>query len=456
MSSIQFCSQTPFMNFGGSPQISSLMPQFSETSVGQEVVGRERDDGNNGRNFDDRRSVDTWQHSSHGDKRQSSPRRDQRNENFRGNRNANENSGERQSRWGQSDTAASRNDRSDRDYPWEQANMPTPRDGTVRREPPREDRNHRDSRWEEPRPKISRDNRSRNDTMYELSQMMNDRQPVPLRNNKSDLPKGDYEDRKTVQGNWGVGYGQQIPTVYPAPLNSNFGASGQTSMFGRHVTVPVQQPSGSQNHGQNRWDNSIRTGGRSQEISQQKLIERNRPERVSRPSPRYEERDVSRPSKYVPPNKRPKNLRGVQEPPPKRLANQPYARPNMPNTIQKPSPSQPQHKQKTNMKTLLHKDQTWRHQAASALARQTLNSMDITRMGSKDQIVKKLKASIKSRIDVMMGDKVAVPMEEIIKMYRQRFHVKTDQAFIVVVLDSIKDDEENEANTGKPVSDTFC
>lgn len=487
MCSVQFCSQTPFMNFGGPPQISSMNTQFSAPFSGlesNEPKDRTRDwgNGNNDRDFDARR------------RRQPSPIPDQRNANFGRDQNTNENSDGRQPRWVQSDTVAARNDHSVR-QPWQQTNMPSPREGAVRREgesrwnsssvsAPRDERNRGDSRWNEPSPMISRDNRSRNEP-WEEPNIVNDRDQAYTRSvrspsrpsndlhrykDSSDLPNKNYEDRNVVQGNWGVGYDQQITTRYPERCNSNvFGESGQlSSMFGNHATETVQEPSGSQKgHGPSRWDNSNRTNNRPQDIPQQRhFSENNRPERVSRPSPRYEERDNFRQSKDRAFNKRPQGPRTVQEPPAKRFNSQPYAKPNLPNTTGRPSPSHPPRKeplkqkqsgsqQKTNMAALLHKDHTWRHQAAAALAKQTLKSMDIKDMGSKDLITKKLKGSIKSRIDVLLGEKVAIPMEDIVKMYRERFLFKTDQAFFVAVLDSMKNDEENQVNTNKSGNDIF-
>lgn len=501
MCSIQFCSQTAFMNYGGPPQIPPLMSQFSEPSVKEksEPKDRSRDwaTGINDRDFDVRRRPETsWQRQ---DIRQSSPISDQRNSNFGRGQKVNENSGGRQPRWMQSDTTTARDDRSVRDYSWEQTNMPAPRDGTVRHEG--------ESRWElssvphsrnecnrgEPNPMTSRDNRNRNGPIWEQRNVANDgdetctrslrspsrssMEPLNRYNDRSNFAtKNDqYKDRKVVQGNWGAGYGQQIPTHGPKSFNSNvFGVSNQSSsMFGSHVTESAQELSESRKgHGPSRWDNSSRTSN-PQEIPQQKysLTEKNRPERVSRPTPRYEEHDISRPSKLGDGrldrafNKRPQSFRNVQEPPAKRLPNQPYAKPYLPNTTRRTSPSgpprwePPKHKKsgsqhKPNMRKLLHKDNTWRHQAASALARQTFKSLSIKGTGvPKDLVIKKLKASINSRIDVMLGEKVAMPMEEIVKIYRQRFHFKTDRAFFGAVLDSLKNDEQFRANADKPGND---
>lgn len=470
------------MSFSGQPQITPLMSQVSEPSVLERSVPNDRSrgwaTGTNDRNFEvTRRPESSWQRSSYEDKRQSSSITDQRNANFGWDQKANENSGGRQPRRVQSDSV--------RDYPREQTNMPTPRGGIVRREgesrweltsvpAPRDEHKRGDSRWDESNPMTSRDNRDR---PYSRSLRSPSRPSMDRYNVRSDLHSKDYEDRKVGQGNWGVDHGQQRSTHCVEPFNSNvFSVSGQTSsMFVKQGTGPDQEYSGSQKgQGPSRWDNSNKTNNRPQEFSQQRhsFNENNRPERVSRPSPRYEERDVrlSKPGDRRPDrafNKRPLDLRSAQEPPTKRLDSQHYTKPNLSNTtFRRTSPSRPPHKeppkprqpgfqQNVNMKKLLHKDQTWRQQAASAIAKQTLKGMDITDMGSHDIISKKLKASIKSRIDVVLGEKVAIPMNEIMKMYRQRFHFKTDQAFFVAVLDSMKNDEENQANTYKPGNQTF-
>lgn len=462
------------MNLGGQPQIPSLMSQFPTPQERSEPKDRSRDwvTDSNDRNFDVRpRPDNSWQRSSYEDKHQSSPIPDQRNANFGRDQQNNENSGRMQSRWMQSDTVSARNDRNVRDYQWEQTNMPVQRDRTVRHEgesrwkssniTPRDESNRGDSQWDGTNPNISRDNRSRNESKWDNGDQAYTRSsPRPSMdtlnryNNRSDFPSKDYEDRKAFQGNRGVGYGQQMPTDYPQS---------------------VQEPTGSQkNYGPNRWDNSNRTSNRPQEIPQQRnsFIENNRPERVSRPSPRHEDYDISRSSKPGdrrldrPFNKRPHDQRSGQEPPVKRFASQPFSRPNLPNTTRRTSPSRPSRKEPTKRKqpgpppkmtmtTLLHKDHTWRHQAASALAKETLKTMDIKDMGSTDLITKKLKASIKSRIDVLLGEKVAIPLEEIIKLYRERFDFQKDEAFFVAVLDSMKNDEENQPNTYKPGNDIF-
>lgn len=490
MCSIQICSQTAFTNLSGQSQNSALMSQYPPPLEKSEPKDGSRDWVTD---------TNSWQRSSYENKRQSSPITDQRNSNFERGQQNNNNSGRMQPRWMQSDTAVARNDRNVRDYQWEQTNMSVPRDGTARQESdsrwkssnvstPRDECDRGESRWDEPNPMISRDNRGRNETKWDNGdQAYTQSLRSPSRpsmdthnryNNRSDLPSKNYEDRKAVQGNRGVGYGHQISTHYPQPFNTNVvGVPGQlSSVFGSRVAKSVQEPSGNKGKGQgpSRWDNSNRTSGRPQENPQQRhsFIEKNRPERVSRPSPRHEEQCISRSFKPGDRrqdrafNKRPQDLRSAQEPQMKRFAGQPFARPNLPKTTRRTSPYRPPRKEppknkqsvpplKTNLTTLLHKDHTWRHQAASTLAKQTLQSMDIKDMGSKDLITKKLKASVKSRIDVLLGEKVAIPLEEIIKMYRERFDFQTDQAFFVAVLDSMKDDEENQPNTYKPGNDIF-
>lgn len=460
------------MNYGGPPQMSSMRPQFSESSVAQEpIAGRERDEpkgrshwdsGNNDRMFVRRQPDDRWQRSSYEDKRQSSPIRDQRNENFGKNQTVSEDSGGQQTRWGQSDTGT-RNDRNDRNFLWEKANKSVLREShreTTNVAPPQDDRN-RDSGRAGPSYTTTRDNRSKNET-WELSEKGNDRQPYfmlpvqsPPRPAKDPNRYGSekYEDRKPVQGSWAIGYDQTIPIEYPDPLNSNlYSRSGKTSaMLGSHVKDAVQEHSGK--HGQGRWDNSNRNSGKSQEFSQQRqsFNERKRPERVSRPSPRRAEYE-SKQSKFGDrrqdraSNKRP-NFKSAQEPPSKRFSGQSFAKPN---TFRKASPSQPS---PSTMKKLLQKDQTWRQQAASAICKQMLSNETINNIGTKIPTLKQIKASIKSRIDVMMGEKLAVPFEDLIKMYRCKFNEKTDEAFVDAVLDSMKNTEGNEANTGKLVSD---
>lgn len=480
MCSVQFCSQTAFMNYGGQPPIPTLMSQFSQPSIQEksEPKDRSRDwtTGINNRDFDVRRQPEnSWQQ----DMCQSSPISVQGNSNFGRDQKAMENSGGRQPRWMQStamDTATPRNDRSVRDYSWEQTNMPAPRDGTVRNEgmptwepcgvpDPRDERNRG-----QPNPMTSRDKRSSNGPIWERRNVVNDRDQSNTRNLRSpsrssmeplncynDFPsKNDqYGDRKIGQGNWGAGYGQQLPIRGPESFNSNvFGVSGpSSSTFGSPVTRSAQEFLGNKKgRGPSRWDNS------PQKISQQRysLSENNRPERVSRPSPRHEEHATSRFSKPGDGrldrafNKRQQNFRNVQEPPAKRLPSQPI-------TTRKTSPSRPPRKEHAgpNMTKLLRKDNTWRHQAGSAIARQTFKSITIKGTGfPKDLVVRKLKASINSRIDVMLGEKVAMPKDEIVKMYRQRFHFKTDRAFFGAVLESLKN-EGYQANIDKPGNDTL-
>lgn len=494
MCSKQFCLQTPFMKFGGQPQASNLMSQFSESSGLERSEPKDRSHdwgtGNIDRDFDVRgRSENSWHRSSYEDKRQSSPIPDQRNTNFGRDKN----------------TVTARNDRSVRDYSWEQTNMPAPRDGTVRREDrsrwassnlstPRDECNI-NSKWNEPNPTISRYNRSRNEPVWELTNTANDRDQAYTRslrttsrpsmgllnrnNDRPDLTCKDdlYNGRKAVQGNWGAGYGQQNPTHCPEPFNSKvFGVSGQSSsMFGSHVTESAQESSGSQKgRGPRRWDNSNRASDPQGIFQQRQLLsEKNRPERVSRPSPRHEERYISRPSKPgdVRPdralNKRPQSFRSDQGPPAKKLASQPYARPNLPNTTRRTSPSHPplweppKHEQsgphpKRNMTKLLRKDYTWRFQAAAAITRQMMKSVHRKgSMFSKGEIIKSLKGCIKPRIDVMLDENLAIPKTEILKMYRQKFPTKTDQAFYTAVLDSMKNSQQYQAIANKPGNDTL-
>ncbi|CAK1595054.1 unnamed protein product, partial [Parnassius mnemosyne] len=78
-----------------------------------------------------------------------------------------------------------------------------------------------------------------------------------------------------------------------------------------------------------------------------------------------------------------------------------------------------------------HRDQSWRGQAVAAIAKRLLMKYGKTRFFAKQpKFIHYLKPYIKTRVNEILGKRVAVHFEQIIDEYNQRYPLNTQQAFL--------------------------
>ncbi|KAI5638273.1 hypothetical protein NE865_09088 [Phthorimaea operculella] len=133
-------------------------------------------------------------------------------------------------------------------------------------------------------------------------------------------------------------------------------------------------------------------------------------------------------------------------------------KPGFPNASPKGAPLNPKDKltqgfNKTKndaepLEKLLNRDETWRGQAASSIAKEMLKKLQI-QLGNSDKILTHLKQSIRARINVMLGDQISNRNDVIVNMYYQKFPSSGDQEFFSTVVNDLKAKEAEEAKNPK-------
>ncbi|KAJ2943080.1 hypothetical protein O0L34_g18771 [Tuta absoluta] len=100
------------------------------------------------------------------------------------------------------------------------------------------------------------------------------------------------------------------------------------------------------------------------------------------------------------------------------------------------------------LEKLINRDETWRGQAASSIAKEMLNKLKI-KLNNGDKILTHLKQSIRARINVMLGDQISNRNDAIVTMYHQKFPSSGDQEFFSTVVNDLKAKEAEEAQNPK-------
>ncbi|KAL4707099.1 hypothetical protein ACJJTC_011425 [Scirpophaga incertulas] len=121
---------------------------------------------------------------------------------------------------------------------------------------------------------------------------------------------------------------------------------------------------------------------------------------------------------------------------------------NKPNSNINQPGSEPSKANKADYEKLLRKDVTWKNQAAAFLQKKISKSGECPPAWL-PKFVKALRKAVVTRIELVLQEQIAVPVEDIVKRYRKTFPPRNDAAFFAAVFKTFKENIENEKNAPK-------
>ncbi|XP_072933938.1 uncharacterized protein [Epargyreus clarus] len=131
---------------------------------------------------------------------------------------------------------------------------------------------------------------------------------------------------------------------------------------------------------------------------------------------------------------------------PQKQQNKSFMQPNRPdfkpNKASQNRPENPKNKQKPPPTPERH--EAWRVQASSLIATEILKNVGGKIFSKRDPVVLQLKACVRARLDVILGDDISVGLNSMLEKYREKYDVNEDQVFYKGVMAKVDKAQKEE------------